>query len=524
LRAKGLYYHTLTIHVSQSPESLAKKGGYDLEVSLFGPPNFFGLSNITANVYYADSDLCDSNDLDSSMGYPIREMFDDDDNANAPFILMVDRGSCTFVQKVRNAQSIGAHAVVIADNTCLCDVGDLCTLENVECEQKPAILADDGSGGDIAIPSFLMLKQDADRIKQVLKENQNVVVAIDFIQPEKADRVEYELWMSPTDIVSREFILGFKETAEALRGHARFTPRVWIFDGIMSGCQGADGQNECFNLCINNGRYCATDPDDDLDSGLSGADVVIESLHWLCIWDLIGHGDERVGAQWWNYVSNFLDKCGDPDLFTNEECRKEAMADSDIDSELIAQCASEIGGPDEDKENKLLEEQIYLREQQGIISVPTFRVNKSLISGSLTPANALNAICAGFASGSAPRVCGASAEVQPTLPPASSSSSGSRPIPTPSTPASSLEGDETDIPNVEITEELIELQQPTQPPPGNATALNSTAPAPSTSPVMQTMAPTPEDDIDFTTSSGQYVSSCWALTLVAAVSFSQRSI
>ena len=33
---------------------------------------------------------------------------------------------------------------------------------------------------------------------------------------------------------------------------------------------GLDGQNQCYNLCTNNGRYCATDPDDDLDSGISG--------------------------------------------------------------------------------------------------------------------------------------------------------------------------------------------------------------------------------------------------------------
>jgi len=38
----------------------------------------------------------------------------------SPFILMVDRGGCTFVKQVRNAQQAGAAGVVIAGNTCLC--------------------------------------------------------------------------------------------------------------------------------------------------------------------------------------------------------------------------------------------------------------------------------------------------------------------------------------------------------------------------------------------------------------------
>merc|ERR1712071_185512 len=47
-----------------------------------------------------------------------------------------------------------------------------------------------------------------------------------------------------------------------------------IYDGIKSGCMGKDGVNQCYSLCSKNRRYCATDPDDDLDKGISGADIV----------------------------------------------------------------------------------------------------------------------------------------------------------------------------------------------------------------------------------------------------------
>jgi hypothetical protein len=51
-------------------------------------------------VYYADSDLCDPN-VDTTKGYPRREK---GKSWEAPYILMVDRGGCTFVKKVRTRQ------------------------------------------------------------------------------------------------------------------------------------------------------------------------------------------------------------------------------------------------------------------------------------------------------------------------------------------------------------------------------------------------------------------------------------
>ena len=137
---------------------------------------------IEQNVYYADADLCDGNTDYSRGGYPTRENDESGSMApwKAPFILMVDRGSCPFVKKVRNAQKLGAAAVIIADTTCLCVAGDSCQSEgDAYCETKEPIMADDGSGKDVTIPSYLMFKQDADPIKKVLTEVKNGIEAVD---------------------------------------------------------------------------------------------------------------------------------------------------------------------------------------------------------------------------------------------------------------------------------------------------------------------------------------------------------
>lgn len=90
----------ITIYTLQIPHNLFKEQGYEHREALFGVPPYGG--SIATNLYYADSDLCDPN-VDTRKGYPTRDL---DKNGKmeawpSPFILMLDRGGCTFVKKVR---------------------------------------------------------------------------------------------------------------------------------------------------------------------------------------------------------------------------------------------------------------------------------------------------------------------------------------------------------------------------------------------------------------------------------------
>ena len=71
--------------------------------------------SIAQQVYYANSDLCD--EADPTKGYPQREKDSKGKQKpwEAPFILMVDRGGCTFVKKVR----IGFVYVIIGSSCCV---------------------------------------------------------------------------------------------------------------------------------------------------------------------------------------------------------------------------------------------------------------------------------------------------------------------------------------------------------------------------------------------------------------------
>jgi hypothetical protein len=109
------------------------------------------------------------------------------------------------------------------------------------------------------------------------------------------DRVEYDVWISLFDATSQNFLTSFKAVAEALGVRAYFTPHMSISDGIPTNCQQEDGENLCVNLCTNNGRSCSADPDG--NGGISGADVVRESLRQLCIWNQY-ELEDGVGSVW----------------------------------------------------------------------------------------------------------------------------------------------------------------------------------------------------------------------------------
>ena len=115
-------------NTTQIPQSLRKADGYDHRDAMFGIPPYGG--SIQQQVYYTDSTLCDGN-VDKTAGYPERT---DKSPWKTPFILMVDRGDCSFVQKVRNAQRAGATGVLIADDMCLCDRSDCQVQQGEFCE------------------------------------------------------------------------------------------------------------------------------------------------------------------------------------------------------------------------------------------------------------------------------------------------------------------------------------------------------------------------------------------------------
>lgn len=67
-------------------------------------------------------------------------------------VILVERGICTFVTKVRNIERAGANAAIVMDNK--------------KESSEHVIMADDGSGHTIGIPSFMIRNEIGTALKE----------------------------------------------------------------------------------------------------------------------------------------------------------------------------------------------------------------------------------------------------------------------------------------------------------------------------------------------------------------------
>ena len=152
-------------------------------------------------------------------------------------ILLVDRGECTFVTKVRNAERAGASLVVVIDNV----------FENI----TNVIMGDDGTGTGIRIPSMLIGKDDDAKLRDFAKTQSGATLSAEFAVKALMDKVDMELWFSSNNQEALTFIKEFDEYAQQLQGYINFRPRYVTWG--CPGCAPTYKGEECFN----DGAYCA---------------------------------------------------------------------------------------------------------------------------------------------------------------------------------------------------------------------------------------------------------------------------
>jgi len=253
-------------------------------------------------VFYAADTLCTTTNVNTANWYPVETDEEGNKFLKPPgFIVLVDRtSSCVFEQQVRTAHSLGAAGVLIANDRCRC-LDTECTGYDIYyggCD--PTFSFDersDGTGVDIDIPAFLILKQDADTIKHLLQNKRHIEVEMTFPTLEPIRQLNYGMWMNPMHQVSQSMLSSLKGGAIALGSSALFTPHEAIIDGQDLECEPTWGETKCNSFCTNNNRYCATNPYAPSGvSAVSGQEIVSESLRRLCVWK--HYGQDGIGVEW----------------------------------------------------------------------------------------------------------------------------------------------------------------------------------------------------------------------------------
>ncbi|KAJ8763482.1 hypothetical protein K2173_002365 [Erythroxylum novogranatense] len=374
-----------------SPDKI--KGTYDSAIGNFGIPQYGG--SMAGFVVYPKENQKGCREFDD-----FRISFKSKAGALPTFVL-VDRGDCFFALKVWNAQKAGASAVLVAD-----DIGEpLITMDQPQ---------EDGSSAkyieNITIPSALIEKSFGEILKKEISSGEMVNVNLDWREavPHPDDRVEYELWTNSNDECGvkcdmlMEFVKDFRGAAQILEkgGYTQFTPHyiTWYCPKAFT------LSRQCKSQCINHGRYCAPDPEQDFSAGYEGKDVVIENLRQLCVFKVAN--ENKKSWMWWDYVTDFQIRCPMKEKKYNKDCADDVIKSLGLDVKKIEQC---MGDPTADSENPALKEEQDAQVGKGsrgdVTILPTIVVNNRQYRGKLEKGAVLKAICAGFEETTEPAVC-----------------------------------------------------------------------------------------------------------------------
>ena len=265
---------------------------------------------------------------------------------------------------------------------------------------------------NISIPVGLITKQDGDAFETALTAGSSVLAVLDWtdVLPHPDERVEWEFWTNSGDECGpkcdqqKAFIKDFRPIAKKLEqdGYTSFTPHyiTWLCPPDLI------QDPACVAQCINNGRYCYPDPDGDFQTGYSGRDVVIENLRTLCVFDQANATGQS--WKWWDYVVEFGAKCTmESGNYGDENCAISILNSVQLDVEQWRRC---VGDPDANERNAVLEQQqeaqVGTDGRSDVSILPTVVINNEQYRGKIISSDILQAICAGFAAGTEPEVCG----------------------------------------------------------------------------------------------------------------------
>ncbi|XP_010260770.1 PREDICTED: vacuolar-sorting receptor 7 [Nelumbo nucifera] len=372
-----------------SPERLRSK--HDGSIGNFGVPDYGG--TMMGSVLYPDKGTNGCNSFEGDKPFKPR--------SSHPTIVLLDRGDCYFALKAWNAQQGGAAAVLVADSI----DEPLITMDSPE-ENTDS----QGYIEKITIPSVLIEKSFGESLKKALLKGDDVVIRLDWTEsmPHPDERVEYELWTNSNDECGvrcdeqMDFVKNFRGHAQILEkgGYTQFTPHyiTWYCPEafILS--------KQCKSQCINHGRYCAPDPEQDFGEGYEGKDVVIENLRQICVHRVANESNRS--WVWWDFVTDFHIRCSMKEKKYSKDCAEDIIKSLGLPIEKVKKC---MGDPDADVENEVLKIEQDLQVGRGsrgdVTILPTLVINNVQYRGKLERTAVLKAICAGFKETTEPRVC-----------------------------------------------------------------------------------------------------------------------
>jgi hypothetical protein len=291
-------------------------------------------------------------------------------------IVIVRRGVCSFVQKVRNIEHGGGKLAIIVDE-----------VDNEDPDM--IIMVDDGTGNGIQIPSVMISKTDGEKLiaeYEKMEANGGYIklrTTFDINNPD--DRVEYDIWFSSSNDRGMDFIRDFEPYHKRLGDKTLMTPRYFTWS-----CENCDESITDVD-CVSSGKYCAID---ETNYSMTGKSIILENLRQKCIY-LNAMKNKKDDSSWWNYVKKAHSRCYND--FT-EDCSKEIHNELSINYAETIKCVDDsFASADHNvADNSILSLEAIAWENHGAHYIPSVIINSVAYRGILDPENVFSAICNGF--------------------------------------------------------------------------------------------------------------------------------
>jgi hypothetical protein len=197
------------------------------------------------------------------------------------FIILAERGRCTFSQKVINAQKIGASAVLISDSDKNKDVHKIFAVERVKTQLD-----------QVRIPSMLINKVDSDSVEKMINSGEIVEMGINFELRKAEGKSRLSFILSVDDYRCYDSLLNMHKHFLDFKKSMDVTVHYKVFRNVN-----VLNSTEC--LSNQDNKFCILKS---YGNKLEKQGLMQETLRQMCIYR---HGR----AAFFDYLRNVRDLC-----------------------------------------------------------------------------------------------------------------------------------------------------------------------------------------------------------------------
>ena len=296
-------------------------------------------------------------------------------------ILFAYIGSCSILQKARNAQSAGASMLVLINNNAM--------------DIKDVLLEEDASENDIKIPIGLISQYNGRTMENYIEKNpkNKIMIEINFKFTEPKKKVQLKFFFSSSELKAYELINNLTTYIDKYDDQVEFIP-IYVTHQIPS--YDPNNAKREFN-CVTKGKYCYFPKETTITQDSRA--ILMESLRQKCMY--FKSIESKKMKYYYDYMDDFHKNCllmHTPRF--NDRCAKQNLDSRGFAIDYLDDCIANSFGVNNllsssyvDNENSIFKSDYEEILKYKLSSFPAVVVDDKPIIGIIRENKIANALC-----------------------------------------------------------------------------------------------------------------------------------